>query len=141
MDNVLRPYLYKFCFVYIDDLIIYSKSLEEHTQHLNLVLQKLREVNLKVQLDKTNFLHKEVAFLGHVVSPDGIKPNPDKIRAVKEYPLPKTAKEIKQFIGLAGYYRKSIKDFAKVAHPITSKLKKGNKIDVHNEEYMYQCFQ
>lgn len=62
MDNVLRPFLYKFCFVYIDDIIIFSKSLEEHVYHLSLVLKKLREVNLKIQLDKTEFLHKEVAF-------------------------------------------------------------------------------
>lgn len=135
MDHVLRPFLYKFCFVYMDDVIIYSKSIEEHAQHLSSILRILREVNLKVQLDKTEFLHKEVAFLGHIVSQDGIKPNPDKIKAVQEYPMPTTTKEIKQFLGLAGYYRKFIKDFSKIAHPMTKCLRKGTKIDIRNEEY------
>lgn len=135
MDNVLRPFLYRFCFVYIDDIIIYSKSMEEHVQHLNQVLQRLREVNLKIQLDKTELFRKEVAFLGHVVSQRGIEPNPEKIKAVKEYPIPTTSKEIKQFLGLAGFYRKFIKDFAKIAFPMTRCLKKGTKIDIQNTEY------
>lgn len=99
MDNVLRPYLYKFCFVYFDDIIVFSKSLEEHIQHLALVFQKLREANLKIQLDKTEFLHKEVAFLGHIVSREGVRPNPDKIRAVKEYPTPKQLRKLNNFSG------------------------------------------
>lgn len=132
MDNVLRPFLFKFCFVYIDDVIIFSKSLEEHVQHLTLVLQRLREVNLKVQLDKTEFLHKEVAFLGHLVTQDGIKPNPEKISVMKQYPIPISQKEIKQYLGLAGFYRKFIKDFSKIAYPITRCLKKGAKIDIND---------
>lgn len=136
MDQVLRPFLYKFCFVYMDDVIVYSKSIEQHAQHLSLILRKLREVNLKVQLDKTEFLHKEVAFLGHIVSRNGIKPNPEKIKAVQEYPIPTTPRQIKQFLGLAGYYRKFIKDFSKIAHPMTKCLRKGSKVDIENEDYI-----
>lgn len=135
MDNILRPFLYKFCFVYIDDIIVFSKSLEEHAQHLQLVLQKLREVNLKIQLDKTEFLRKEVAFLGHVVTQEGIKPNQEKLKAIKNYPIPKTTKEIKQFLGIAGFYRKFIRDFSKIAQPLTRCLKKGSKIDTEDADY------
>jgi hypothetical protein len=114
MDNVLRELQNKICLVYVDDIVIFSTSLEEHLINLRLVFDRLREANLKIQLDKSEFLQKTVEFLGHVVSPDGIKPNPTKIRAVQNFPLPKNPKEIKAFIGLAGYYRKFIKNFASI---------------------------
>lgn len=142
MDNILRQYLHKFCFVYMDDVVIFSKSLQEHTVHLKLIFKKLREYNLKVQLDKSEFLCKEVAFLGHVITPEGIKPNPSKIKAVQNYPIPKTTKEIKAFLGLVGYYRKFIQNFAKIVQPFTKCLKKGSKIDINNLDYIqtfYQC--
>lgn len=142
MDNVLREFLYKFCFVYMDDVIIFSKSLHEHRLHLKQIFQKFREYNLKVQLDKSEFLRKEVAFLGHVITPDGIKPNPSKIKAVQDYPLPKTIKEIRSFLGLVGYYRRFIQNFAKVVQPFTKRLKKGIKIDLNDPDYLqafHQC--
>ncbi|GJQ70426.1 hypothetical protein Trydic_g18696 [Trypoxylus dichotomus] len=98
MDNVLREYLHKFCFVYMDDVVIFSKSLHEHhLVHIRQIFQKLEEYNLKVQLDKLEFLWKEVGFLGHVIIPDGIKPNQSKIQALQKYPLPKAIKEIRAF--------------------------------------------
>lgn len=139
MDNVLKEFLYKFCFVYMDDVVIFSKSLHDHLVHLKMIFNKFREYNLKVQLDKSEFLRKEVSFLGHVITPEGIKPNPLKIKAIVEYPLPKSEKQIKSFLGLIGYYRRFIQNFAKVVQPFTRCLKKGAKID-HNDPNYLQAF-
>lgn len=136
MDNILREYLYKFCFVYMDDVVIFSKSLHDHLVHLRQIFSKFKEFNLKVQLDKSEFLCKEVAFLGHVITPNGIKPNPQKGKAVQEYPLPKTLKEIRSFLGLVGYYRRFIQNFAKILTPFTRCLKKNTKINVDDPEYV-----
>ncbi|CAK1590854.1 unnamed protein product [Parnassius mnemosyne] len=114
MDNVLRDLQNTVCLVYLDDIIVYSTSLQEHMVNLEKVFQKLRESNFKIQMDKSEFLKLETAYLGHIISKDGIKPNPNKISAIEKYPLPKTAKEIKQFLGLIGYYRKFIPDFARI---------------------------
>lgn len=135
MDNVLNDLIGTVCLVYLDDIVIYSTSLEEHIQHLKKVLGKLRTANLKIQLDKSEFLKKECSFLGHVISTDGIKPNPDKIHAIKAFPVPKTQKQIKSFLGLLGYYRKFIQDFSKLTKPLTECLKKGRKI-ILNERYL-----
>lgn len=133
MDNVLRDLIGKECLVYIDDIVVFSVSLEEHIEKLTKVFQRLREWNLKIQVDKCHFLKKEIEFLGHVVSQDGIKPNPAKIEAIKSFPIPKTTKEIKGFLGLLGYYRKFIQDFAKITKPLTKKLRKGEDIDLDPE--------
>lgn len=135
MDNVLQELQGIICLVYLDDIIIFSTSLQEHGENLRKVFQKLREANLKIQPDKCEFMCKEVAFLGHVISTEGVRPNPDKIKAIKNYPIPKTPKEIKAFLGLLGYYRKFIKDFAKITKPLTECLKKDRRIDINNEAY------
>lgn len=139
MDNVLRGLLDETCLVYLDDIIIYSTSLQEHLVKLRKVFDRLRQTNFKIQIDKSEFLKKETAYLGHIISQDGVKPNPDKICAITKFPIPKTAKEIKSFLGLLGYYRKFIKDFAKLTKPMTSCLKKNSKI-IHNAEFI-QCFE
>lgn len=136
MDNVLREYIDKFCFVYMDDVVVFSKSLQEHIGHLKSVFYKLRQYNLKVQLDKTEFCSKSVEFLGHVVTPEGIKPNPAKINAVEQYPMPQTVKQIKSFLGLIGYYRRFIDNFAKVVSPMTKCLKKGAKLNTKDPDYV-----
>ena len=128
MDNVLQDLQGKICLCYMDDIIIFSTSLQEHMQSLSKVFERLRRSNLKVQLDKSEFLHKEIGFLGHIVSNDGVKPNPDKIRAVQDFPIPQTEKQIKSFLGLIGYYRKFIKNFADLTKPLTECLRKGKKI-------------
>lgn len=128
MDNVLRDLQNTICLVYLDDIIVFSTSLQEHMVNLQKVFQRLRESNFKIQLDKSEFLKLETAYLGHIISKDGIKPNPDKISAIQNYPLPKTATEIKRFLGLLGYYRKFIPDFARITKPMTQCLKKGSKI-------------
>lgn len=135
MDNVLKDLQGKICLVYLDDIIVFSTSLQEHSENLEKVFKKLREANFKIQLDKAEFLHKEVAFLGHLVTSQGVKPNPDKIKAIQDFPIPRTQKEIKSFLGLLGYYRKFIRDFAKLTKPLTECLKKGKTIEL-NDRYI-----
>lgn len=130
MDNVLQGLQGKICLVYMDDIIIFSTSLQEHIVNLKSVFERLRQANLKVQLDKSEFLHKEVSFLGHIITSEGVKPNPEKIHAVKNFPIPRTQKEIKAFLGLLGYYRKFINNFANLTKPLTNCLKKGNKVEM-----------
>ncbi|CAK1582402.1 unnamed protein product [Parnassius mnemosyne] len=139
MDNVLKGLQNVICLVYLDDIVVFSTSLQEHMINLEKVFSRLRESNFKVQMDKSEFLKRETAYLGHVITKDGIKPNPDKIRAIKNYPMPRTPKEIKQFLGLVGYYRKFIPNFARITKPFTQCLKKGNKV-VINSEYT-DCFE
>lgn len=135
MDNVLEDLIGKVCLVYLDDIIIFATSLEEHIANLKLIFERLRTSNFKIQLDKSEFLRKEITFLGHIVSTEGIKPNPEKIDAIQRFPIPQTKKDIKSFIGLLGYYRKFIKDFAKLTKPLTKCLKKDAIVDL-SEEYV-----
>lgn len=135
MDNILRGIQNETCLVYLDDIVIFSTSLQEHLERLRAVFDRLRKANFKIQLDKSEFLRKEVSYLGHVITPNGVKPNADKIDAIKKFPIPKTQKEIKSFLGLVGYYRKFIKDFAKITKPLTKCLKKNSSIK-HDEEFV-----
>lgn len=139
MDCVLRELLGVCCLVYMDDIIVFSPSLEKHKSDLNKVLNKLKEANLKIQLDKCEFFRKEVQFLGHTVSEDGIRPNQDKIETIKNWPLPATEKEVRQFLGILGYYRRFVKDFAKLVKPLTSLLRKDNEIEITPE--VETCFE
>jgi len=116
--------LIKKCVVYLDDILIFSTSLKEHIQAINEIFQILEKKNLKIQVDKCNFMKKETEFLGHILTKEGIKPNPNKIVIIEKLLLPRTEKQIKSFLGITGYYRKFIKDYAKVAQPITKYLKK-----------------
>lgn len=115
------------CFVYLDDVVIYGKSLLDHNQKLREVFDRLREANLKLQPEKCHFLNREIIYLGHIVGTDGIKPDPGKFEAVDNFPQPKTPKQIKSFLGLTGYYRRFIKDYADIAKPLTRLLKKDVK--------------
>ena len=139
MDNILRGIQNERCLVYLDDIIIFSVSLEEHLLNLREVFDRLRATNFKIQLDKSEFLRKEVAYLGHIITPTGIKPNPDKIIAIKNYPIPKTSKQLKGFLGLLGYYRKFVNRFSDLTKPLTKCLKKGASI-THNKEFV-DCFE
>lgn len=136
MDNVLRGLQGIHCLVYLDDIIVFSSSLQEHVEKLRKIFNRLRETNLKLTLDKCEFLRKEVLYLGHTITKNGLMPNNDKIKAVLNFPIPRTSTEIKSFLGLVGYYRKFIKDFAKLTQPLTSSLKKKNKIDHTKKEYI-----
>ena len=96
MNTILKKFLHTFCFAYIDDIVVFSKSLQEHLQHLKIVFDELRKYNLKIHLDESDFLRKEDLFLRHIIRQEGMKPNPDKIDAIIiQYPIPKTQIEIK----------------------------------------------
>ena len=126
MDNVLKDLQGKICLVYMDDIIVFSTSLQEHISNLKAVFQKLKESNL---------LCKTVEFLGHIITPKGVKPNPKKIAAIQKFPLPKTSRDIKSFLGLIGYYRKFIKNFAHITKPLTNCLKKNKKVE-HTPQFV-----
>ena len=111
MNRVFRPYLDRFVVVFIDDILVYSKDAQEHEQHLKIVLQTLREKKLYAKLRKCDFWLKEVSFLGHIVSVEGIKVDPTKIEAVVNWKPPRSVTEVRSFLGLAGYYRRFVKDF------------------------------
>eukprot|EP00873_Tetraselmis_striata_P017097 jgi/Tetstr1/437361/TSEL_026046.t1 len=118
MNRVLSPYLGKFCVVYLDDVLIYSKTAEEHLEHIRLVLRELQRHHLHIKLSKCSFGRTSVEFLGHIVEAGQIKMDPRKVEAVQQWPVPKTVKDVRGFLGLAGYYRKFIHNFAAIAAPL-----------------------
>lgn len=124
MDRILSGLQGIELFVYMDDIVIYASSLEEHAQKLSALLGRLQTAGLALQPEKCRFLRREICYLGHIITSEGVKPDPQKIRAVKEFPTPKSKKNVKQFLGLIGYYRRFIKDFAKISKPMTLLLKK-----------------
>lgn len=136
MNSVLVGLINKICIVYLDDILIFSTSLKEHLDSIKRVFKRLRETGLKIQVDKCNFLKRETEFLGHVLTPEGVKPNPNKIKVIQELKLPNTLKQIKSFLGVTGYYRKFIRDYAKIAYPITRYLKMGMKINENDPNYI-----
>src|SRR5436190_16279062 len=124
MNSVLTGLQGLKCLVYLDDIVVYGASLEDHNRRLKEVLKRLRENNLKLQPDKCEFLRKEIIYLGHIISENGIQPDPSKLKAIREFPTPTKVKDVQSFIGLAGYYRKFIEDFSKIAKPLTKLTKK-----------------
>ncbi|GAU37338.1 hypothetical protein TSUD_395190 [Trifolium subterraneum] len=119
MNRIFHSFLDKFVVVFIDDILIYSKSEEEHKGHLKIVLQVLKEKKLYAKLSKCEFWLKEVSFLGHIISSGGIAVNPAKVDAMLQWGTPESVSEIRSFLGLAGYYRRFIKGFSKMALPLT----------------------
>ncbi|WVZ63300.1 hypothetical protein U9M48_012941 [Paspalum notatum var. saurae] len=124
MNSVFMDYLDKFVVVFIDDILIYSKTEAEHEEHLRLVLQRLREHKLYAKFSKCKFWIDEVRFLGHDVSRGGIAVDPSKVSTVTNWKVPEIPKEVRGFLGLAGYYRRFIENFSKIAKPMTSLLEK-----------------
>ncbi|GJR64604.1 putative reverse transcriptase domain-containing protein [Tanacetum coccineum] len=129
-----RPYLDKFVIVFIDDILIYSKSKDEHEVHLKLILELLEKEKLFGKFSKCEFWLQEVHFLGHVVNSEGIHVDPSKIEAVKNWKPPKTPTEIRSFLGLAGYYRRFIANFSKIAKPLTLLTQKNQKFEWGDEQ-------
>ncbi|KAM1011997.1 hypothetical protein FF1_047138 [Malus domestica] len=127
MNRLFRPYLDKFVIVFIDDILVYSKTREEHKTHLQIVLQTLLDNQLYAKKSKCAFWLSEVRFLGHVISGEGVSVDPSKIEAVLNWERPKNVFEIRSFLGLAGYYRRFVKDFSKIVTPLTGLTKKGVK--------------
>lgn len=108
--------------IYLDDVIIYSPDFDTHLSHLDSVLDKLSRHGLKLKPNKCRFLKQEVPYLGHRVSAKGIAPDPDKVKCIREWPIPATSKQLQSFLGLAGYYPRFVKDFAKIASPLNQML-------------------
>ena len=125
--------------VYLDDIIVYSKTFGQHLVDLAQIFQRLRDAGLKLQPSKCYMARTEINYLGFVVSQDGIKANADKLRVVSEFPVPQSQKQISAFLGLTGYYRRLIKNYAFIASPLTNLLTnefKGIKIpSVWNKEH------
>ncbi|XP_059288219.1 uncharacterized protein LOC132041524 [Lycium ferocissimum] len=125
MNSVFKPYTDHFVIVFINDILVYSRSEAEHGQHLRIVLQTLKERKLYAKFSKCEFWLSTVSFLGHVVSRDGIQVDPKKIEAIRDWPQPTTPTEIHSFMGLAGYYRRFVEGFLKIAAPLTRLAQKG----------------
>ena len=124
MNEVLRGINWKYSLVYIDDIIIFSRSFQEHIDHLDQVFQRLTDANLKLQPAKCLFALPKVPYLGHVLSKDGIEPDLEKTKSVDTFPVPKNKHALQSFLGLCNYYRKFVRDFAHIASPLTMLLKK-----------------
>ncbi|GJY17823.1 putative reverse transcriptase domain-containing protein [Tanacetum coccineum] len=129
MNRVCKPYLDRFVIVFIDDILIYSKSRKEHEGHLKLILKLLKEDKLYAKFSKCEFWLSKIQFLGHVIDSEGIYVDPAKIEAIKDWASPKTPTEIRHFLGLAGYYRRFIEGFSKIARPMTKLTQKSIKFD------------
>ncbi|GJZ47106.1 reverse transcriptase domain-containing protein [Tanacetum coccineum] len=129
MNRVCKPYLDKFVIVFIDDILIYSKSKKEHEEHLRQILKLLKKEELYAKFSKCEFWISRVQFLGHVIDCRGIHVDPAKIESIKDWASPKTPTEIRQFLGLAGYYRRFIEGFSKIAKSMTKLTQKGVKFD------------
>ncbi|GJW69361.1 putative reverse transcriptase domain-containing protein [Tanacetum coccineum] len=129
MNRVCKPYLDKFMIVFIDDILIYSKNKQEHEEHLKLILELLKKEELYAKFSKCEFWIPKVQFLGHVIDSEGIHVDPAKIESIKDWASPKSPTEIRQFLGLAGYYRRFIEGFSKIAKPMTKLTQKKVKFE------------
>ena len=127
MDGVLRPYLGKFVVVFLDDILIFNKTEEEHIEHLRLVFEKLRTQALYAKQSKCDFFKNEIHYLGHVISYASIKMDKDKVDAILIWPHPTMVEELQIFLGMSGFYRKYVRDYAKLLIPMTNQLKKQGK--------------
>ena len=125
MECVLTGLTADQCLIYLDDIIIFSASVSDHMECLNNVLSRIRTAGLRIQTSKCQFLQEEVQYLGHIVSSAGIQPDSRKVQAVADYPTPRSSKELRQFLGLTNYYRRFVKDYAKMARPLFELVKKS----------------
>jgi hypothetical protein len=125
MNEVLRPFLRWFVLIFFDDILVYSSSWAEHLRHLHLVFTKLQEQNLVVKRSKCAFGERTVGYLGHVISKDGIAMDAAKVQAVLDWPRPRSVRDVRRFLGLAGYYCRFIKNYGAIAEPLTHLLRKG----------------
>ncbi|GJS55176.1 putative reverse transcriptase domain-containing protein [Tanacetum coccineum] len=129
MNRVCKPYLDKFVIVFIDDILIYSKSKEEHSEHLKIILDLLKKEKLYAKFSKCDFWLESVQFLGHVINREGVHVDPVKIEAIKNWPIPTSPTEVRQFMGLVGYYRRFIEGFSLIAKPLTKLTQKNKKFE------------
>ncbi|GJS73548.1 putative reverse transcriptase domain-containing protein [Tanacetum coccineum] len=134
MNRVCKPYLDKFIIVFIDDILVYSKDEEEHEKHLKIILELLKKERLYAKFSKCDFWLDSVQFLGHVIDRSGVHVDPAKIKAIKSWAAPTTPTEVRQFLGLAGYYRRFIEGFSLISKPLTKLTQKNKKYEWGKEE-------
>ncbi|GBG72145.1 hypothetical protein CBR_g11078 [Chara braunii] len=125
MNDLFRPWLDRFVVVYLNDILVFSRTLEEHQGHLRQVLEKPREANFKINAKKCDWAKTQVLYLGHVLDGDGVKPEDRKIATIRDWPTPRTLTELRSFLGLANYYRKFVRNFFTIAAPIRRLLRKA----------------
>ena len=124
INNILREYLDQFCTAYADDILIYSDNLKEHRRHVRLVLQKLREAGIQADINKCDFDSKEVIYLGLILTPNGIKMDPRKVKNILKWQIPRNLKELQSFIGFANFYRRFIQNFSAKARALMALTRK-----------------
>lgn len=129
MNNVLREHLDKYCVVYMDDILVYSRTLEEHVEHVRKILRALKKHNLRLKPAKCEFNKTKVEFVGIIISEQGLEVNPDKVEKVKDWPRPTTVKEVQAFLGFANYYRQFIEGYSGIAAPLSELTKKEKETD------------
>lgn len=128
METCMGDLYLTYCLLYLDDVIIYSRTYEEHMQRLEAVMQRIREAGLKLNASKCKFFQREIKYLGHIISEEGIAVDQEKIEAIRKWPVPTNVTEVQSFIGFAGFYRRFIEGFSKIARPLhdlTVGVKKG----------------
>lgn len=123
MDQVLLGHLRDHVFVYIDDLLVVSEGLDTHFKRLGEMKDALKNANLTINVEKSKFLIKSIRYLGHIVGGGCIRADPDRVKAITEYPVPKTVRQVRSFLGMAGWYQRYLVNFSSVASPITDQLK------------------
>jgi hypothetical protein len=126
MNSILHPYIRKFVFVYIDDILIFSKTEAEHQSHVRLVLEVLKREKFFVCKAKSSFAQTEIKYLGHIVDKQGIRPDPKKVEAVQTWPVPKNVHDVRSFLGLVNYFRKFVEHYSEIAVPLTNLTKKSH---------------
>lgn len=133
MDNILRGMQGQSLFVYLDDIVVYANTLEEHDKKIKELFNRLRKANLKLQPEKCKLLKRQVSYLGHLLSEDGLSVDPEKVWSVKYFPTPLNVKNVRQFLGLPGYYRRFIDGYARISKPLTALLQKETTFEWNNE--------
>ena len=132
MNDIFRDMLDICVIVYLDDILVYSKNDEDHEKHVRQVLQRLRDNQLYARPSKCTFFTDTIEYLGHIVGPNGIKPNPELVKAIFNFPQPRTLKQLQSFLGLANYYRKFIENYSRIAAPLTDALQRCQSHDLSN---------
>ncbi|GIL79609.1 hypothetical protein Vretifemale_8871, partial [Volvox reticuliferus] len=125
MDRIFRPYIDKFIICYLDDILVFSKTREEHLQHLRQVFEILRREQLYAKRTKCHWAQPQVEYLGHIVSQDGVRMDPRKTSVVRDWPVPSSLQELRRFLGLTNYFRKFIERYSVIAAPLTNLTRKG----------------
>lgn len=139
MDIVLAGLKWQCCLVYIDDVVIFSSTFEQHLRDLDKVFSALKDAKLTLKASKCQFCRPEMRYLGHIITQSGIKPDPELIKSVIEFPRPRRIKDIQSFLGLTGYYRRFIRDYAKIAEPLLKQLRNGQKANNHHIQWTQEC--